>query len=67
MKYHKVFSIACFCPKCGEKGLIYDSRPYDYTEGLIRRRRCPKCKHKWKTIELVYNEFKELYDAGKLD
>ena len=67
MKYHKVFSIASFCPKCGEKGYVYDVRPFECVDGIIRRRKCNSCNTKWKTIELVYNEFKEAYDEGKFD
>jgi transcriptional regulator NrdR family protein len=67
MKYHRVFSIACFCPKCGEKGLVIDSRIFKYDEGLTRQRNCPQCGYKWLTIELNYYEFKEKYDAGKFD
>lgn len=67
MKYHKVFSIASICPRCGEKGYIWDIREDMCQEGLARRRKCKKCNARWKTIELMYDEFKEAYNEGKFD
>lgn len=66
-KYHKVFSIACFCPKCQDKGAVYDSRPFKNADGLVRRRRCKSCGFKWETIELNYDEFKGAYNEGRFD
>lgn len=67
MKYHRVFSIAPLCKHCGKKGIVYDVRLFECMDGLIRRRKCLNCGAKWKTIELVYDEFKEAYNEGELD
>lgn len=67
MKYHRVLDIAPICPKCGGKGYVYDSRADFCNEGWMRRRRCEKCGHKWKTIEIMYADFVRDYEAGKYD
>ncbi len=66
-KYHKVFSLACYCPVCGGKSMVYSSRTTEDTLGFIRRRECEQCGQRWKTIELMYNEFLEGYKDGKYD
>lgn len=32
--------------------MVYDCRLTDDLTGFVRKRRCPKCGKKWKTIEL---------------
>lgn len=66
-KYHKAFSVACYCPKCGAKSRVYDSRPNDDPIGLIRWRKCEQCGRRWKTVELMYYEFLEGYEKGVYD
>lgn len=62
-KYKKVFSIACYCPNCGEKGRVYNTRPDEDPVGLVRSRRCWNCGKRWRTVELFYNEFKEWQES----
>ena len=41
-----------FCPKCGERTGVYDTRIS--FEGKTRRKRlCPKCSHRYSTIEVL--------------
>lgn len=41
-----------FCPKCGERTGVYDTRIS--FEGKTRRKRlCPKCSHRYSTIEIL--------------
>jgi transcriptional regulator NrdR family protein len=40
------------CPVCGERTLIYDSRPDESGESVRRRRKCRVCGHRFTTIEV---------------
>lgn len=66
-RYHKVYAIACFCRQCGEKSKVVDSRPLQDAIGLMRVRKCDKCGARWKTIELMYDEFMRDYKNGEFD
>ncbi len=66
-KYHKVYTIACYCRQCGERSRVVDSRPLQDEIGMIRVRKCERCGLRWKTIELVYDEFIDDYNKGEFD
>lgn len=66
-KYHRVFSIGVYCPKCGNKGRTYDKRIDKDAIGYINRKKCPTCGKTWETIELRFDEFMTAYNAGKFD
>lgn len=40
------------CPVCGERTLIYDSRPDESGESVRRRRKCRVCGYRFTTIEV---------------
>ena len=46
------------CPKCGSGTGVLDSRPLGGVEGSGRRRRrcCVRCGHRFRTIEVPYDE-----------
>jgi transcriptional regulator NrdR family protein len=48
-----------YCKKCGGDSYIYDSRP-DSSGCVIRSRKCEKCGHKWRTIEVEYWNYKNM-------
>lgn len=41
------------CPVCGERTLIYDSRPDESGESVRRERWCRECGHTFVTIEML--------------
>lgn len=43
------------CPKCGADSYIIDSRFSEDTQIIKRRRKCPKCGHRWTTGEIEYD------------
>lgn len=46
---------ARICPKCGQEGVVYDSRTV--MGGRIeRRRKCPICGHRWITMEKYFRD-----------
>lgn len=51
------------CPKCGdtEEQRTIDSRTDLY--GTKRRKSCPLCGHRFNTIEITMDSFKELLDS----
>lgn len=52
------------CPKCGSLTTVSDSRTNDKDQ-IRRRRECPKCKFKFTTYELSYNDLRTM--EGKID
>lgn len=46
------------CPACGEGTGVVDSRPNEH--GIRRRRKCYSCAHKITTIEIPYQDFRDL-------
>jgi transcriptional regulator NrdR family protein len=52
------------CPKCGAISKVTDSRLRTAKgvkmQRLARRRECPKCGHKYSTVEMPYGEYRDL-------
>jgi transcriptional regulator NrdR family protein len=46
------------CPVCGERTLIYNSRPDKSGESVWRRRKCRVCGHRFTTIEVDAEQLK---------
>lgn len=61
MKNHNDFSLARECPYCNEKSVITDVRDVEKIGATVRYRKCKSCGFRWKTIELIYDEFFDLY------
>jgi hypothetical protein len=46
------------CPKCYHDGQVVDSRPWK--EFIRRNRRCLKCRHTWRSVEVSLEVFDPL-------
>ena len=52
------------CPKCWEKTGVIDSRPSNWLLAVHRRRECKTCGHRFNTIEIAEEWFRELNEAA---
>lgn len=44
------------CPSCTSPTAVYDSRPLRLDTVIRRRRKCPTCKHRFSTYEMVADD-----------
>ena len=52
-----------FCPNCGIKSKVIDTRPASSAIDRIRRRReCLACGHRYTTIEITLETYETLMD-----
>lgn len=54
------------CPNCGHQGdiAVADTRTRDGIK-ITRRRICPHCHHRWSTLEIPREIFREIFKAIK--